>query len=90
MITTATIPLIPRWARADGNLSEALEMSPFIYLSPILPNGGESRCQAEVWFVVYQSDIYVVTASDAWRAQALRSGLTTARIWVGDFGVWDE
>lgn len=88
MMTTATIPLVPVWVRANGNLSAALETSPFIYLAPILADGGESQCQAEVWFVVYKSDIYVVTASDAWRAQALQRGLTTARIWVGDFGVW--
>lgn len=32
----------------------------------------------------------VVTASDAWRARAVGRGFRTARIWVGDEGVWTD
>lgn len=68
----------------------AADSSALIYITPLRSNGGESRCQAEVWFVRDGGALYVVTAADAWRAEAVGRGLATARIWVGDVGVWDD
>ena len=61
-----------------------------MYLTPIKSNGEESRCKAEIWFAHDAGNVYVVTPPDAWCAQAVRQGLTRARIWVGDFGVWTQ
>ena len=70
--------------------SAALQSSKLIYLTPLKSDGEESRCKAEIWFAPHDGDIYVVTQADAWRAEAVRRGLTQARIWVGDFGVWTD
>jgi hypothetical protein len=73
-----------------STLDAALEESDLIYLTPLHSDGRESTCQAEVWFVADGHDAYVVTASDAWRARAVRSGLSRTRAWVGDVGVWSQ
>ncbi|MGD9602422.1 MAG: hypothetical protein AB7O21_06450 [Gammaproteobacteria bacterium] len=73
---------------ADTAVRTALDTSPLIYLTPLQKDGRESSCQAEVWFVPHEGDVYVSTATGAWRAVAVTRGLTRARIWVGDFGVW--
>jgi hypothetical protein len=64
------------------------EESPLIYLSPLKTDGSLSRCQAEVWFVQDGADMCIVTATDAWRAQAVTRGLTQTQVWVGDVGAW--
>lgn len=74
---------------ADG-VTAALAESHLIYVSPLHADGRESTCQAEVWFVADAGDAFVVTASDAWRARAVRNGLSRARVWVGDVGVWSD
>ena len=74
----------------DAALQSGMDESELIYITPIRSDGKESRCQAEVWFVHHQSDLYVVTADDAWRAQAIGKGLTRTRIWVGDVGAWGD
>ena len=61
-----------------------------IYLSPLKSNGALSRCQAEVWYVQDGSDMYVVTANNAWRARAVGKGLTKTQVWVGDVGQWQS
>ena len=66
----------------------AAEQSPLIYLSPIKTDGELSACQAEVWYLEDGGVNYVVTDATAWRAKAVEQGLTTARIWTGDEGVW--
>jgi hypothetical protein len=66
----------------------ALSQSPLIYLSPLRSDGTESECHGEVWFVQEGAELLVVTASDRWKALAVRRGLDRARIWVGDFGRW--
>jgi len=71
-------------------LPAAADTSAVIYITPIRSDGKESRCQSEVWFARDGLSLYVVTAHDAWRAQAVRKGLTHARIWVGDVGVWTK
>ena len=34
--------------------------------------------------------MYVVTDTRAWRAQAIRVGLTRTQVWVGDVGLWQR
>lgn len=67
---------------------DALDKSALIYLTPILSNGNESQCHGEVWFVHHDNEIFVVTQTTAWRAEAIRKGLTEAAIWIGEFGAW--
>ncbi len=82
-------PACARLALADTAPAVAfLDKSALIYLTPIRSNGEESACHGEVWFVHHEGEIYVVTKADAWRAEALSRGLTRARIWIGEFGVW--
>ena len=71
-------------------LPAAASDSDLIYLSPLRSDGSLSRCQAEVWFARVDDALYVVTASDAWRARAVAQGLDRATVWVGDVGVWDR
>jgi len=65
-----------------------LERSPFVYVSPLLQNGKESSCHAELWFAWIEDSIIVTVAKDRWKATALTRGLNGARIWVGDHGRW--
>jgi hypothetical protein len=69
---------------------DALARSPLVYVCPLKKDGSESTCHGEVWFVQDGTDVVVVTASDRWKAKALRRGLDRARLWVGDFGVWSR
>lgn len=84
----AALPLLPAIGWAGASWRDAAEASPLIYLTPIQSNGAESRCQAEIWFATVDGAMYVVTAAEAWRAEAVRRGLSGARIWVGDVGLW--
>ncbi len=77
-------------AAAVPGFLQAAKESPLIYISPLKSNGDLSACQAEVWFVENGGDFYVVTAADAWRAQAITQGLHTTQIWVGDVGQWQS
>ena len=79
----AVLPMLPVPTLAAGDAG-----SPLLYLSPLQSNGTLSKCQAEVWFVAHESNYYVVTAADAWRAKAITRGLTQAQVWVGDVGAW--
>jgi len=83
-VVTAAFPSVLRATRSS--LPEEADRSQLIYLTPIRSNGEESRCQSEIWFVRELDDLYVVTASTTWRAQAVQRGLARARIWVGDVG----
>ena len=78
------------YSAESARLQTAMNESELIYVAPILSDGGASRCQAEVWFVHHASNLYVVTANDAWRAQAVGKGLTRTQIWVGDVGAWND
>ena len=86
-LVTATLPRVLT-AAPRPTMQQSINSSDLIYLTPICSNGKESNCQAEVWFVPDGTDLYIVTAAEAWRAQAVKKGLTTARIWVGDLGQW--
>jgi hypothetical protein len=67
-----------------------MKESPLVYVSPLRSNGDESRCHGEVWFVEDAGELLVVTNPKRWRAAAIGAGLATARIWVGDFGLWKK
>ena len=93
----AAAVLLPRPLRADGHQSamvrtalDAAAKSPLIYISPLRSGGGESTCHGEVWFVKQGDDLLVVTSPERWRASCIARGLTHARIWVGDHGVWSK
>ncbi|MBW2280660.1 MAG: hypothetical protein JRG76_00205 [Deltaproteobacteria bacterium] len=84
------LALAPR-LRAEGvKLSEptlaALGESPIVYVSPLHPDGGESKCHGEVWFFVDGGDVVVGVDRERWKARALKKGWDRARIWAGDFG----
>lgn len=81
-ILTAAAFSLPR-------IAMAADESQLIYLSPIKSDGALSNCQAEVWFAQDAADMYVVTAHDAWRARAVKNGLSKTQVWVGDVGPWE-
>ena len=88
-----TIPLLARSAFAEeakATPKDKLETSQLVYITPIKSNGEESRCKAEIWFSHHDGDVFVVTPPATWRAQAVGKGLTKARLWVGEFGVWTQ
>jgi hypothetical protein len=94
LIAGAATALVPRALRAGASglsaaAQAALGTSPLVYVTALKRDGSESRCHAEVWFVQDGDSALVVTGSDRWRAQAIQKGLTRARVWVGDHGVWD-
>ena len=73
----------------NSKLSKALfEKSPFVYISPLLANGQESTCHAELWFAWLDDSVVVTVSRDRWKASALAKGHDRARVWVGDHGVW--
>ena len=84
----ALVAVLPRFAGAGSTLATAMAESRLIYLTPLKSSGAESRCQAEIWFALHEGAMYVVTSTDAWRAEAVRRGLNRARVWVGDVGNW--
>jgi len=86
----ALVPNVLRAAAPAADLTTAMAGSDVVYLTPLRADGKESRCQAEVWFAPDGADVCVVTATGAWRARAVRNGLTRARLWVGDVGVWTQ
>jgi len=89
-LTLCAAPFRAIAATVEGAVQKALEKSDTIYITPLKKDGAESSCHAEVWFTYHGSEIYVVTASDAWRARAVSSGLKQARMWVGEFGEWKD
>jgi len=86
-LASVTLAAIPTSLRASETNIALLE-SNLIYLSPYQSDGSLSRCQAEVWYAMLGADVFVVTASESWRAQAPLKGLTRTKLWIGDLGVW--
>ena len=88
-----TIPLLARTAfaeEAEATPTDKLGTSQLVYITPIKTNGDESRCKAEIWFSHHDGEVFVVTPPETWRAKAVEKGLTRARLWVGEFGVWTQ
>jgi len=76
-----------RSARAADALPTALlESSPFVYISPLRKDGGESKCHSEVWYGWIDGAVVINTAPTTWKSRALAAGHDRARIWVGDHG----
>ena len=90
LLGAATLPAIPLFAEPSASIKDKLTTSQLIYLTPIKSDGSESTCKGEVWFLYQDPDIWVVTQADAWRAEAIRKRLPTARIWIGEFGQWQS
>jgi len=92
LVGTAGVLAVPRlaWAAAtsDGPFQAAMSESGLVYVSPLVTNGKESRCHAEVWFVAEGGDLLVVTNQERWRAVAIGKGFDRARLWVAEHGVW--
>lgn len=86
LAVTGSLVLPLSWGR--NNFAQLLKQSDLVYITPLKSNGKESRCQAEIWFVYSDRDIYVCTNTSSWRCVAANKGLQQARIWVGDVGVW--
>ncbi|HEY8153993.1 MAG TPA: hypothetical protein VII72_07690 [Myxococcota bacterium] len=76
----AAAPLAPA-------LAKALAESSFVYVSPLLSNGEESRCHGEVWYGWIDDAVVIITATKSWKSRSLIvRRLNRARIWVGDYG----
>lgn len=75
----------PKLARETRS---ALHASRLVYVSPLMRDGSESHCHAEMWFVAEGEGLLAITSCAGWRARALRRGLTRARIWIGEYGTW--
>ena len=86
---TLAWPVLNRVAWAQ-DAETGLETSGLIYVTPLRSSGQESRCKAEIWFAYHDGACFVVTPPDAWRARAVAQGLTRARLWVGEFGIWTD
>jgi hypothetical protein len=89
-LAIAAAPFPVRAAALPDATLKSLGASQTIYITPLKKGGAESKCHAEVWFTYDGSAIFVVTSSKAWRARAISLGLTEARMWVGEFGVWQR
>ena len=93
-LALVSTPAVSMLARADRHgvvspaLERTLEASPFVYLSPLRSNGRESTCHAEVWYAWLDGTVVMIVSRDRWKASAIRRGLTSARVWVGDYGRW--
>ena len=86
---TLAWPVLSRVAWAQ-DAETGLATSGLIYVTPLKSSGEESRCKAEIWFAYHDGACFVVTPPDAWRARAVSRGLTRARLWVGEFGIWTD
>ncbi len=65
---------------------QALDKSPYVYISPLKSDGKESRCHGEVWYGWLDGDAVIITSEESWKATALAKGLDRAYLWVGDYG----
>ena len=83
-------PLRARAAALPAATRTALAESPYVYISPLLADGSESRCHGEVWFGWIDDAVVVNTSPDRWKATAIGRGLDRARLWVGDYGRWKK
>ena len=90
LVSAAAAPALVLSRRATAQAAAPLNASKLVYITPLKGNGEESQCKAEIWFAHVDGDVFVVTSSDAWRAQAVGRGLDRARLWVGEFGVWKD
>ncbi len=82
--------VVPATPGLDAAVEGLLETSPYVYVSPIKSDGAESACHGEVWFGWFDGSAVIITGADRWKARAVKQGLDTARLWVGDYGRWKK
>jgi hypothetical protein len=82
--------LAPATFARGAELDAALSVSEYAYISPLLASRAESSCHGEVWYAWLDDAVVMITASDRWKARAVRRGLTMARVWVGGHGRWKQ
>ncbi len=91
-IALAGLALLPRASRGSDSYSLSpvvtaqLKKNSLVYISPLKSNGEESRCHAEVWYLVDGDAVVIGASSSGWKVRAVEAGLDQARLWVGDFG----
>jgi hypothetical protein len=90
VVGAALLPLRAGRAGQEFALPEAtrkaLETSSYVYVSPLHPDGKESRCHGEVWYSYDKGDVVIATGNERWKTRAVERGWTRTRIWVGDYG----
>ena len=90
--TSLGVPLAGAHGDAHTHLPAAdqkrLDESPFVYISPLRSDGGESTCHAELWYGWLDDHVVVIVSASGWKARAVERGLDSARIWVGGYGRW--
>ena len=69
-------------------LAHALGGSPYVYVSPLHPDGRESTCHGEIWYAWLDGVVVSSTSVKGWKARAIASGRDRARLWVGNYGRW--
>jgi hypothetical protein len=97
-VGTAVVAGFPLWLGASPNEKTGavldprvvgqLQKSPYVYISPLKSNHSESECHAELWYAWMNGAVIVTVATEGWKAQSVLRGLTSARLWVGDYGRW--
>ncbi len=70
----------------DEKTEAALGTSPYVYISPLHPDGKESRCHGEVWYFYDKGGVVIATGSERWKTRAVEKDWNSARVWVGDSG----
>lgn len=89
LIGALVLPAIPVFGKSLAKLAASgLQESRLVYLTPLKSDGNESTCQGEVWFIWHKDAIYVNTQAEAWRVEAVRKGLVSTRMWIGEVGMW--
>lgn len=87
LLGSLLLPARPRAAEAAGAalpapIAQALQERRLVFVSPLRRDGRESRCHGEVWFFVDGADVVIGTDPRRWKAVAVQSGQTRARLWV--------
>lgn len=57
-VSAAVLSMLP-WQTQAADVRAGLLSSNLVYLSPIKSDGSLSSCQAEIWFVMMGTDLYV-------------------------------
>ena len=86
--SASVLVAVPWQQLMADEIDKALLDSDLVYLSPIKADGSLSKCQAEIWYVMVDRDLYVCSRSRSWRVRAPRKGIVNTQFWVGDLGVW--
>ena len=78
------LPFVPAFTPVSARANEtsvvtaALRESSLVYLTPLKSDGSESSCQAEIWFVQHDNEVYVVTGSNDIRSTVVSQATIAA------------